>query len=564
MKSPIHAIPQLYRNLRRWTEILSILSKYGLADWISRLNIEFVKDSLKSKQGESLARQSHEARVRLALSELGPTFIKLGQMLSTRPDVVGAELAAELCELQDNVPSESFEIIKETVESELGQRIDEIFSYFDSVPTATASIGQVHRATLKSGGEVAVKVQRKGVSQKIIGDLEILSGLSQLAEKIDELKIFRPRQTVAELTRSLKRELDFGREERNLHQFFVKFENHKLADVPAPITDLSTSRVLTMEFMEGRRLTDLGGLLSDGVDLERVTDDLVSLNLEMIFDDGFYHGDPHPGNILVQDSGRLALLDFGMVGRIGEGTREDIEEMLFSVFNNDVTMLSAAVGRLCEAPPQLDEARLENDLSDFVGQYSTRAITDYQIGEVLNSMFEIIRRNDLRLPHEAILLLRVLITVEGAARTLNPKFQIIKVLKPLHRKLFLRRLSPARQYRKFRRMGMQIEKLAETMPKKISNVIDQIRLGKIDINLDHRRLGSSVNRLVYGMLTSALFLGAALMLATKVPPLLFSEKAVWGMEKLSLLGLFCLFGSFLLGCRLLWAIMNSGSLNRRE
>lgn len=564
MKSPIHAIPQLYRNLRRWTEILSILSKYGLADWISRLNIEFVKDSLKSKQGESLARQSHETRIRMALSELGPTFIKLGQLLSTRPDLVGADLADELGLLQDHVPPEKFTTIRATVESELGQKLDEVFSSFEEEATATASIGQVHRARLRSGEEVAVKVQRSEVNKIIRNDLEILTGLGALAEKIDDLKVYRPRQIVAELTRSLKRELDFGREERNLYQFCDKFSNHKFVDVPAPITEYSTPKVLTMEFIVGKRLTDVGELLKMGVDLETLTHQLVDLNLQMIFDDGFYHADPHPGNILVQESGRIALLDFGLVGRIGEGTREDIEEMLFSVLTNDVTMLSAAVARLCEFPPKLEEALLESDLSDFVGQYATRAVNEFELGSVLNSMFEIIRRHELKLPHEALLLLRVLVTIDGAARSLCPNFQIMEVLKPLHRKLFLRRFSPARQYRKLRRVGMQFEKLAESMPRKISGVIDQIRTGKIDINLDHRRLGSSINRLVYGMLASALFLGSSIMLAQQVPPVYFADEPYMGMYRISILGILGCFASFLLSCRLLWAIMNSGSLNQRE
>ncbi|MEC9094504.1 MAG: AarF/UbiB family protein, partial [Planctomycetota bacterium] len=181
MKSPIHAIPQLYRNLKRWTEILSVLSKYGLADWISRLNVEFVKDSLRSAEGDSLARQSHEARVRMALSELGPTFIKLGQLLSARADVVGVKLASELGLLLDQVAPENFATIQSTVESELGQSLEEMFSSFEEKATAAASIGQVHRARLADGQEVAVKVQRTGVQRKINDDLEILSGLAQLA-----------------------------------------------------------------------------------------------------------------------------------------------------------------------------------------------------------------------------------------------------------------------------------------------------------------------------------------------------------------------------------------------
>ncbi|MEC9092550.1 MAG: AarF/UbiB family protein, partial [Planctomycetota bacterium] len=383
-------------------------------------------------------------------------------------------------------------------------------------------------------------------------------------EKIDELKIFQPRRIVTEFTRSLLRELDFGREEKNLHQFRERFENHSWVDIPKPVSALCTSRVLTMEFVHGRKLSELDERLDPSVDLEEMTYRFVDLNLQMIFDEGFYHADPHPGNVLLQENGRLVLLDFGHVGRIGEGTREAIEEMLFSVFDNEPGQLSATIGRLCELPPQLDESALENDLSDFVGQYGSLPVSDFQISNVLNAMFEVIRIHQLRLPQEAITLLRVLVVLEGTARSLCPTFKIMEVLKPLHKKLFMRRLSPARQYRKFRRMAVQFEKLAESMPRKLSAVVDQIRTGKIDINLDHRRLGSSVNRLVYGILTSALFLGSSIMLAQKVPPLLFVQEAWMGWHQVSVLGLLGFVASFGLGVRLLWAIMNSGSLDRPE
>lgn len=565
MKSPISSIPQLYRNLRRWTEILSILSKYGLANWISKLKIDFVKDSLKSVEGESLARQSHETRFRLALSDLGPTFIKLGQLLSTRPDLVGSEMATELDQLQDHVAGESFEKIKATVEEELGHPISELFAVFDSEPTAAASIGQVHRATLKNTGQVvAVKVQRSNVAAKVKTDLEILSGLAQLAERIDEFKPYRPSLLVAELTRSLKRELDFGREERNLYQFHTRFEKNKRVDVPCPLSEYSTAKVLTMEFVSGKKVTDLESLRAAGVDLKKATNDLVDLNIEMIFDDGFFHADPHPGNVLVQSNGRLAFLDFGLVGRIGESTREDIEEMLFAVMNGDHAMLTATLARLCEFPNKLDESLFENDLSDFLGQYSTRPTSEFQISSVLNQMFDVIQRHQLMLPQETLLLLRVLIIIEGTARKLDPDFRVADVLKKLHRKILFRRLSPTRQVRRIRRFGAQVERLAETLPRKLSGIVDQIRKGKIDINLDHRRLGSSVNRLVLGMITSALFLGSSIILAQRVPPVLFPDEYFWGMKEISLLGMTGCLISFLLGFRLFWAILNSGNLDSNE
>ncbi|HTN75371.1 MAG TPA: AarF/UbiB family protein, partial [Pirellulaceae bacterium] len=215
----ISAIPQLYRNVKRWTEIISVLSKYGLADWISQLNVEFVKDQLKDRDGEALARLTREARIRLALTELGPTFIKLGQLLSTRADVVGVALAEELKELRANVPADAFADIRQLIESELGQPIEQLFAEFDSVPIASASVGQVHRARLLTGEDVVVKVQHVNIENKIREDLEVIAGLAMLAERIPEFVPYRPSATVAEMSRTLRRELDFGREERNLNQF---------------------------------------------------------------------------------------------------------------------------------------------------------------------------------------------------------------------------------------------------------------------------------------------------------------------------------------------------------
>ena len=212
----ISTIPHIYRNVRRWTEILSVLSKYGLADWLSRLNIEMFKTQLKGSRGEALALQTPEKRIRLALTDLGPTFIKLGQLLSTRPDLVGVPLADELTQLRDDVPADDPATVRRIIEVELGQPADELFAEFDDVPVASASIGQVHQARLLTGEKVAVKMQHAGIERKVREDLDVLAGLAILAERIPEFAQYRPRETVAEIARMLRRELDFGREERNL------------------------------------------------------------------------------------------------------------------------------------------------------------------------------------------------------------------------------------------------------------------------------------------------------------------------------------------------------------
>src|SRR3954453_2397662 len=247
----VRTIPHLYRNVRRWTEILTVLSKYGLADWLAPTNIEFIKDRLSSRAGESIARLTREARIRLTLTELGPTFIKLGQLLSTRPDVVGRDLADELTLLQTATPADPPEVVRKTVETELGESLDELFGEFDVLPIASASIGQVHRARLKTGERVVVKVQHAGIETKVNEDLEVLTGLAQLAEQFPEFKPYRPTANVAEMGRTLRRELDFGREERNLHQFAELFRDDPTVLIPKAYTELSTSRVLTMDMIDG-------------------------------------------------------------------------------------------------------------------------------------------------------------------------------------------------------------------------------------------------------------------------------------------------------------------------
>src|SRR5436190_1404309 len=243
----ISTIPHLYRNVKRWGEIVSVLSKYGLADWLSQTNVDFFKDRLKTADGEILARLTREARIRLALTELGPTFIKFGQILSTRPDIVGTELADELRLLQSEVPADPPEQVRALLEAELGQRVEELFVEFEEVPIASASIGQVHRARLHSGERLVVKVQHVGIERKVQEDLDVLAGLALLAEQFPEFANYSPSQSVAEMGRMLKRELDFGREERNLNQFGTMFKDDATICIPRPWTDFCTGRVLTMD-----------------------------------------------------------------------------------------------------------------------------------------------------------------------------------------------------------------------------------------------------------------------------------------------------------------------------
>lgn len=560
----ISAIPHIYRNVKRWTEILSVLSKYGLADWISRLNVDFVKDQLKDRDGEALARLTREARIRLALTELGPTFIKLGQLLSTRPDIVGVAIAEELKALRANVPADNFDDIRQLIESELGQPIEQLFAEFDSVPIASASIGQVHRAKLLTGEEVVVKVQHINIEGKVREDLDVIAGLATLAERIPEFQPYRPSATAAEMSRGLRRELDFGREERNLNQFVALFAHDRTVCVPRPFSDLCTSKVLTMENLVGIKLEETEHLATAEIDCAAVARHGAELYMKMIFAHGFYHADPHPGNFVLLPGGVIGLLDFGSVGRLDDRLREDIGDMLLAIVQNDVRMLVAMIKKIGQLPSILDDNALNNDIADFVGNYSNQPLDKFDLSGALNDVVEIIHRYNIMLPAQVGLLIKVLVTLEGTTKLLSPRFSLMEVMQPFYRRMMLRRLSPKRQLQKFRRLYVEVEQLAEILPRRVIEILDQVQAGKFDVHLDHRGFGPSVNRLVLGMLSSALFLGSSIMLSTKVPPVLFPINTYLGMHQLSILGLSGCIVSIMLGLRLLWAMGKSGHLDRKE
>jgi ubiquinone biosynthesis protein len=557
----ISTIPHLYRNVKRWTEIIAVLSKYGLADWLSQSNIEFIRARLTDRDGAILGNFTREARIRMALTELGPTFIKLGQLLSTRPDLVGKELADELRQLQTEVPADSPDQVRSMIETELGEKIEDLFSEFN--PIASASIGQVHAARLRSGERVVIKVQHVGIERKVQEDLDVLAGLALLAEQFPEFANYRPTANVAEMGRMLKRELDFGREERNLTQFALMFKDNPNLYVPRSWTDYCTSRVLTMDWVDGISIAHPEQLKATGIDVNEVARRGAEIYLEMIFTHGHFHADPHPGNIVVLPGNVIGLLDFGMVGRIDERLREDIEEMLVAMVNHDTALLTMLIQRIGRPPANLDQAGLTADVADFVGHYSTQALDQFDLSGALTDMIEIIRRYRIQLPPQVALLIKVLVTLEGSAKLLSPKFSLMELMQPFQKRMFMRRLNPLRHVRKLRRFLIELEQLAEVLPRRAMDLLDQVQAGKFDVHLDHRGLGPSVNRLVLGMMTSALFLGSSLLLSYKVPPVLFGVNTYLGMHNISILGLLGCIVSLMLGMRLIHAIGKSGHLDQK-
>ena len=560
----ITSIPQLYRNLRRCQEILGVMNRYGLADWMSHFPRLPFKNVLKDKQGQPLSEHSRETRIRLALTELGPTFIKLGQILSARPDLVGLDLAIELQRLHASVPPDPPDTVRETLRSELGDLFEQEIVDFDPVPAAVASIGQVHRGRLRDGTQVAIKVQRKGIESIVLRDLDVMSGFAQLAAKVGSLAAWGPVDLVEQLGPMLRRELDFERELQNMRVFADFLSGDAKIQIPKTFPDLSTHRVLVMHWIDGTSIASSAPCFESAADRERLGRKIAQCYMEMLFDHGTFHADPHPGNLLAMPGGQLGILDFGMVGRIDDRLRETIEEMLVAISSGDQLQLTRLIQRVGNAPEDIDESALSIDVADYLATYGSQPLDRFDLTAALNDLSSILHRHSIKLPHQSALLLKMLISLEGTLRELDANFSTLEVMQSFIRKALMRRLSPARRLRQARRIYMEAENFLEVAPDQLVGLLQQVRQGRVKVNLQHRRLGPPVNRLVLGMLASALFLGSSLLLSREVPPLLFIEPWRFGLHNISLFGLVGIVVSVLVMLRLILAIGRTGHLDEHE
>ncbi len=562
----ITAIPQLYRNLKRWREILAVLRRYGLADWLTQFQLPF-RDAFKDRGGVPLSKYTREQRVRMALTDLGPTFIKLGQVLAARPDLVGPGLAHELKKLRANVPPDTMEEVDQTLRHELGDDYRKHFESIESSPLATASVGQVHRAVLIDGSPVVIKVLRGAIEPMIRQDMEVLTGLAQLAEHVEAFAVWRPTEMVRQLAPMITREIDFGREKQNLKHFGEMFESSGFdLVIPKPCELLCTQRVLVMDELCGTPLSDFLENLSEQpepITLKKdFSETLANVYLAMLFDEAFFHADPHPGNLIVMDDGRLGILDFGMIGRIDENLRETIEEMLIAVSQADQHRLMRLIRRIGDAPPDLDESLLAIDVADFIGTFGRQRLGEFDMTGALNSLSDMLHRHAITLPNQSALLLKMLISLEGTLRELGASFDSLEVVQSFVERVMLRRLSPKRRLRQARRIYLEAESVLESAPEELISLMRQARRGDLRVVLEHQRIGPTVNRMVLGLMASAVFLGSSLLMAMKVPPILFQDESVLGMREISLLGLLGVVGSFSVMIWRLLAIRRTGQLTR--
>lgn len=552
------SVPKLMRNADRFRHVITVLAKHGLADWLSTLSLPWFDTLSKPESTDSL---TTEQRIRIAMTELGTTFIKLGQVLSTRPDLVGKRLADELAMLRSETPADESTIAIALIESELNGNIATLFSSFEPNAFASASIGQVHRATTHDGNNVVVKVQHTGIEEVIENDLEIMSVLAGIAQQQSErLKQYRPVETMREFQKTLRQELDFGRELHNMQRFRKTFVDEAGIRFAKPYPEFSSRRLLTMEQFEGTSISDKAGLDRSGLNLEEIAKRGANLFIKMIFRDGFYHADPHPGNLMVLTSrtiteaggefADLGILDCGMVGRIDDLLRDDLELGLIAAVKHDATKITDAVARIGNVPSDYDQTLLKDAIRGLIDDYSTQSLEEFDLSGCLNEVVTIIQQSKIYLPAKVAMLIKVLIMLEGTAQQLSPRFSVAELIEPYGRKAYRNRFSVRRLISRLQTNVQDWEHLLTIFPKDTADILRNLKRGKFDVHLQHRRLEPVVNRLVMGILTAAMFMGSASVLSNQVRPTIF------GLSVPGLLGC-CI--ALVMGFQIMLAIRRSGT-----
>lgn len=524
------AIGRTYRHLNRYHRILRVLFKYGFNDLVDRLHIDQYLESglqmINRKPREQIARLSRPERLRLVFEELGPTFIKLGQLLSTRPDLIPADYLDELARLQDEVPAFSLAEVHAIFREELGRSPDEVFHYFDAEPLAAASIGQVHRARLDSGAEVVVKVQRPDIDTVIAVDLEILAHIAGLMEQyLEEVQGHRPTAIVQEFARSLSREIDFAVELANIQRFARQFERNQAIHVPLVYPELSTQRVLVMEYVLGIKASMTTQLREQGYDLQLIAERGATLVMEQIFVHGFFHADPHPGNLFILPDNVVCFIDFGQMGRLSRKDREDFTDLVLDLVAGDERNIVDGVLKVTVQLGEVDREGLGRDLGSLMDLYLYRPLDELEAGRILQDLLDLVTRHKLTFKPAFYQMMKALSTVEGVGLMLDPKLELIRLARPFMRRIRLERMRPGRLAEEIARTGSGYLQLLRELPEELRSILRQLRGGRMRIEFEHhglQALGAALdrvsNRIAFAIVLAALIVGSSLIVLSDIPP----------------------------------------------
>ena len=550
------------RSIRRYLNIVRVLSTYGFDQVLEMLGLTDVvvkSRKLFHRSMPDIARLTAAERMRLALEELGPTFIKLGQILSTRPDVIPYAFIREFEKLQDNVPSFSFEAVLSQITIELGGPAEQLFAYIDQVPLAAASIAQVHRARLNSGEDVVIKVRRPGIVEVVEADIGALMALAGLAERhISGSELYDPVGVVREFARTIRREMDFTREGHTIEKFRDNFAKTPWMYFPRVYWEQSSRAVLTMEYIAGVKVSDREKFSDDGLDGKLIARRGADSFLEMVLKHGFFHGDPHPGNVLILPDNVICLLDYGIVGRLDEGLKTFLTDILSAIVNRDMDEVVSLLLFAGDISDTLDIRALKRDLFNFIDGYYEIPLKEIEVGRMLLEFIDIVTLYRIRIPIDLVLLAKSLVLIEGMGRTLDPAFDMVEHLRPFIVRAIRQKISPLRVSRDINQILSSYLNLARNIPRDLKEIINRVNRNKFKIDLEHRGLDKftaefdrSINRLSTSMILAAMIIGSSIIMQTDKGPKVmdFPVFALMGYSVAGFVGLW-----------LVYAIIRSGRM----
>ncbi|MCD6455506.1 MAG: AarF/ABC1/UbiB kinase family protein [Methanophagales archaeon] len=561
----IGVISRTYRHINRYREVIAILVKYGFGEVLAKLelqkHLDFGKGFILGKTAAEIADVSHWGRVRMALEELGPTFVKFGQIMSTRPDMVPQELIIELEKLQEEAPPFSTEDAKRIIAEELNSSVDRLFTDFLDPPVASASIAQVHKAVLPGGEEVAVKIQRPDIDKIIEVDLEIMLHLATRAEKyLKEAEAIDIVKLVEEFARVIRKELNFRIEAAYIERFANNFQDDTTIHVPKVYKGFSSGKVLTMEFIGGYKVTDITKteVREHGIDPKVVASRGLDLILKQIFEHGFFHADPHPGNIRVLDGNVICFLDYGMMGKLSARHREDLADIFIGIISRDEHKITKTILKLTGRSHVRDVEELESDITELIEVYAYGSLKELEIGSVITHMGDVIIEHHLEGPRDFYLLAKALVTIEGVGRELDPEFNAVKHAEPFAEKLIMDRMSPQRLIKDFYLSALETRLLLRDLPSEARDILARVKQGEVKIKFEHKgldpllkTLDQTNNRTVFAIVLASLVIGSALMVLSGVPP-------KW--HEIPLIGIIGFLGAGIMAFWLLFSILRHGKL----
>ena len=501
--------------LRRYRGIAAVLIRHGLGDIASMLGIARFRALARARPNLPASRN---VRIRLALEELGPTFIKFGQALSVRGDLLPPDLVAELSKLQDDVPPLPAAVAEREIEMALDAPILDLFAAFNPAPVAAASIAQVHEAVLHDGRLVAVKVRRPDIAGTIEDDLAALAHLARVAERhLPDAALYSPVALVAQFARTIRRELDLAREGRMLERFAGNFAGHEEIVFPRVEWSLTRPTVLTMEYINGAKL-DEPDTWPEGTDPAVVARHGADILLQQILVDGLFHADPHPGNIFVLPGNVIALLDFGIVGRLDESMRERLADLVAALGRRDAERAATVLVTIAEAPSGVRMPDLEADIADLVDAYAGVSLREVRLGEVVGRILDLISTHRLKLPPDLMLLIKALVTIEGVGRRLDPEFRMIEHAAPFAMRVGQERYSAPALAARAAHAGRGAAAALASLPHEVIGLASQLRGGQLSVNVLHRDadrvtrdLDRVSSRITSAILVAGLVVGGALI-----------------------------------------------------